>query len=43
MSFPEDGFTLALDFKATSKNITVVKLVNIVNDLEVIFILLKMQ
>ena len=34
MSFPEDGFTLALDFKATSKNITVVKeLVNIVNDL----------
>ena len=34
MSFPEDGFTLALDFKATSRNITVVKeLVNIVNDL----------
>ena len=34
MSFPKEGFTLALDFKVTSKNITVVReLINTVNDL----------
>ena len=34
MSFPKEGYTLALDFKATSRNISVGReLINIVNDL----------
>lgn len=35
LSFPKEGFTLALDFKATKKNIAIgKKLTNIVNDLD---------
>ena len=43
LSFPKEGLTLALDFKASQKNIDVGKeLTDIVNDLGALFILQRL-